>query len=162
MNERECNSKETHAIEYLAALDCQLRQSEPHLKERLQSIPGAWQKYRTAMTFIEKVIDGVYETVPIKLLLHMQKLCEYGEVIIRPRPVVRTGEVQIIKEDDLKVLINKAIENECSMCLASGADVRHCPLRKTLMNIAPPADLKSSLDCPYQDVTLRCKIGKYI
>lgn len=162
MNVLEANSKEAHAIEYLAALDCQLRQAEPHLKDRLQSIPGAWQKYRTSMSFIEKVLDAVYLSVPEKLLQHMRMLCDRGEVIIRPKPAVRNGDVQIVQDSDLKTIINKAMENECAMCLEFGPEVKRCPLRKALMNIAPPERLKKDGSCPYQDVAMRCKAGKYI
>lgn len=158
----ETTSKEVHAIEFLAGLDCQLVMSEKHIEQRLRSIPGAWQKYRTALTFIEKVLEQVYDTLPKKTLKHMEMLSKQGEVIIRPRPAVRYDDVQIVGSDDLKLLINKTIASECAVCLKDGGEVRSCPLRKALMTVVPPVELPKDSSCAYKNVALDCEYGEYI
>lgn len=43
--------------------------------------------------------------------------------------------MQIVDNDDLKLLINKTIEHECAICLRRDGEVRSCPLRRALMSI---------------------------
>lgn len=158
----EATSKEVHAVEFLAGLDCQLFTSQKHLEPRLKLIPGAWQKYRTALAMIERVLTQVYDTLPVKTLKHIEMLGRHGEVIIRPKPAVRCDDVQIVGSSDLKVLINKAIAAECAFCIKRGGDVRGCQMRKTMMNIAPPVEMPKDGSCAYQNVAAGCKYGEYI
>lgn len=162
-NTVEANAREVHALEFLAGLDCQLVASEEHLEARLKSIPDGWRKYRLARKTLEWVLDALYPTFPDKTLIHMQRLCKCGEVVIRPKPMVRMpDDVQIVPTRELKVLINKTISAECAMCLRHGKEVKRCELRKTLNLIAPPDAQRFDGNCPYRDVACSCELGEYI
>ena len=159
----EANSREVHAIEFLAGLDAQICANEQNLKERLQSIPNGWRDYRLALKTMERVIDAVYATLPEKTIRHMARLCAVGEVVIRPKPALTKGAYcQVVDNEDLKFLINRAMEGCCAICLKEPAEVRGCPMRKVMMRIAPPDALRRDGICDYRDVAARCEMGEYI
>lgn len=157
----ESNSKETHAVEILAALDCQMSKYEVHLKDRLKSVPGAWQQFRMGKAGVANAINACYDTLPVKTLLHMQRLCDHGEVIIRQKGVVKTDDVQFVPTPGLKLLVNIAMENECAICMKDPTGQRKCELRKALMLMAPP-DRVNKFGCAYRDVAAKNSLGDYI
>lgn len=160
---RETNSKEIHTIEYLACLDKQLMDGQKYLKDRLQTIPNGWRDFRLAAKATERVLDAVYETVPDKTRLHMQRIEECGQVVIRPNPAIKLpGDVQMVMVDDLLMLINSTIASECAVCLKDKREQKKCKLRKALMNIAPPRELPKNGLCVYSEVAAQNELGKYI
>lgn len=156
----EVNARELYHIEFIAGLDCQLINAEKYLETRLKLVPDAWRQYRIARAAVQKTLVALYQTVPIKTLRHMQNLCTYGEVIIKPRGATPTNDVQIVPTPELKLLINKVIENECAMCVKSYAEQRGCKLRKALMHIAPPLEIDTS-GCNYRNVAASNELGEY-
>lgn len=163
MEKSELNAREIHGIEFIAGLDAQLYRFNGALESRLKSIPNGWRDYRLAMTLVAKVLDKLYDTMPAKTLLKFQRLNEIGEVVVRPKPAVRKGQyMQIVDNDDLKLLINKAIEHDCAICMRRGGEVRSCPLRRALMSICPPEELVKDGTCNYQAVAQQNELGEYI
>ena len=159
----EANAREIHNIEFLAGLDAQLIQGQEILKDRLALIPNGWRNFRLAVTTTQKVLDAVYETLPLKTLRHMDRLCQCGEVIIRPRPMIKMpDDVQIVLADDLRLLINMIVAQECAMCLKAPPEQKGCKLRKALQNIAPTAEIYRNGLCSYVDVAAAHKLGEYI
>ena len=157
------NAREIHSIEFLAGLDAQLVQGQETLRDRLKLIPNGWRDYRLAVTRLERVLDAIYATLPTRTLLHMQRLCQCGQIIIRPKPAIRLpDDVQIVNTDDLRMLINAAISAECAMCVNDAAGQKSCKLRKALERIAPTAALKENGLCAYTDVAAGNEYGKYI
>lgn len=157
------NAREIHIIEFLAGLDAQLMQGQEILRDRLALVPDGWRKFRLAVTTTEKVLDGIYETLPMKTLKHMDRLCQCGQVIIRPRPLVKMpDDVQIVPADDLRLIINMIVAQECAMCLKSPPEQKGCKLRKALEIIAPTAEVYRNGLCSYVDVAAAHKLGEYI
>ena len=160
---KEANSREIRTIEYLAGLDKQLVDGQQHLKERLQSIPNGWRDFRLAAKATERVLDAIYETIPDKTKLHMMRIGECGQVIIRPNPAIKLpGDVQMVMIDDLLMLVNSTIAAECAVCLKDAREQKKCKLRKALMNITPPTKVPESGLCVYADVAAQNELGKYI
>lgn len=157
----EMNANELHIIEFIAGLDVQLTKGDSALESRLRTIPDGWRKYRLARSAIASVLEGLYATMPIKNVVYMNKLCSFGEVIVRPRTATPTDDVQIVPTPELKLLINKVIENECAMCIKDQREQRKCKLRKALMFIAPPQEVNKD-GCNYRDVVAGCELGEYI
>lgn len=157
------NAREIHIIEFLAGLDAQLMQGQEILRDRLALVPDGWRKFRLAVTTTEKVLDGIYETLPMKTLKHMDRLCQCGQVIVRPRPLVKMpDDVQIVPADDLRLIINMIVAQECAMCLKSPPEQKGCKLRKALEIIAPTAEVYRNGLCSYVDVAAAHKLGEYI
>lgn len=159
----EPNAHEIHGIEFIAGLDAQIAKFDAALKPRLQCIPNGYRDFRLARKLIEKTLDGLYDTMPQKTLLHMQRLNELGEVVIRPRPAATKGQyVQIVDNETLKFLINKIIASECAICLNDRAGVKKCRLRKALNLVVPPDAQRFDGACPYRDVAITNELGEYI
>ncbi len=159
----EANGQEIHAIEFIAGLHARLKGDEKALEARLKAIPNGWRDYRLVSSRTEHLLDEIYKTLPTKTLIHMQRLCECGQIIIRPKPLIKMpDDVQIVCSDDLKTLINHAIENTCTICVKDHKGQKKCPLRKALMNIAPTGDIHKDGHCSYMDVVAGNELGKYI
>ena len=159
----EANAREIHVIEFLAGLDAQLIKGQGILKDRLALIPDGWRKFRLAVSTTEKVLDSVYETLPTRTLKHMDRLCQYGEIIIRPKPMIKMpDDVQIVTSEDLRMLINKVIAAECAVCLKNQSEQKGCKLRKALQNVAPTAEVYHNGLCSYVDVAAAHELGDYI
>lgn len=158
------NSHELHCIAFLAGLDSQLHVHEQHIEQRLKRIPGAWRDYRLALRMIEKVVDAVYATMPGKTKQRLIMLHENGEVVIRPRPASATrAYVQIVANEDMKIIANKAIENECAICMKREGEVRSCALRRALLTVCPPTQINDEGGgCPYQNVAQSHDLGHYM
>lgn len=88
-NIMEANAREIHTIEFLAGLDAQLVEGQENLRDRLRLIPNGWRDFRLAVTRTERVLDAIYNTLPNKTLVHMQKLAQHGQIVIRPKPTVK-------------------------------------------------------------------------
>ena len=162
-NIMEANAREIHTIEFLAGLDAQLVEGQEILRERLKLIPNGWRDFRLAVKSAERVLDAIYSTLPNKTLVHMQKLAQYGQIVIRPKPTVKLhDDAQIVCADDLKMLINTAIASECLLCVKDAREQKKCKLRKVLMNIAPTAELRKDGLCAYIDVVAGNELGEYI
>ena len=162
-NIMEANAREIHAIEFLAGLDCRLFAAQDVLKPRLEKIPNGWRDFRLATTTTERLLNAVYDTLPDKTLRHMNKLCQYGEVVIRPKPMVKLqDDVQIVDTGDLRTLINAVIGHECAMCVKDAREQKGCKLRKALHHIAPTAELDKDGLCTYIDVAAGNELGRYI
>lgn len=159
----EANAREVHVIEFLAGLDAQLVEGQEILRDRLRLIPNGWRDFRLATKSTERVLDAVYNTLPNKTLIHMQKLAQNGQIVIRPKPTVKMhDDMQIVCADDLKLLINTTISSECAICVKDAREQKKCKLRKTLMNIAPTAELRKDGLCAYIDVVAGNELGEYI
>ena len=159
----DANAREIHNIEFLAGLDAQLIQGQEILRDRLALIPNGWRNFRLAVSTTQKVLDAIYETLPLKILRHMDRLCKCGEVIIRPRPAIKMpDDVQIVLADDLRLLINMIVAQECAMCLKAPPEQKSCKLRKALQNVAPTAEVYKNGLCSYVDVAAAHKLGEYI
>lgn len=112
-------------------------------------------------TAVNNLLVAIYDTLPTKTLLYMQRLCTYGEVLVRLKPAARTPEQIVASEDDLREIINVAMASECAVCLKDDRQVKGCNLRRALMNIVPPETF-SSQGCEYRDVAIQCDYGEYI
>ena len=157
------NARELHNLEFLAGLDAQLIQGGEILKERLATIPNGWRNFRLATATTQRVLDAIYETIPDKTMRHMRRLRDCGQIVIRPRPMIKMpDDVQIVPTADLRTLINHVIEGECAMCVKDVAGQKGCELRKALMVLAPTGGVHKDGRCAYIDVVAGNELGKYI
>lgn len=157
------NAGEIHSIEFLAGLDAQLVEGQETLRDWLALIPNGWRDFRLAVTKVERVLSAVYKTLPTRTLIHMQKLCQYGQIVIRPKPAIKLpDDVQIVDADDLRMLINTVIGSECAMCVKDAKGQKGCKLRRALENVAPTAKVHRDGLCAYTDVAAGKEYGKYI
>ena len=89
MPEREnhpATGHELHIIEYLMALDAQLNGHQDALRERLRLVPNGWRQWRLSTSATRSLLQAVYDTLPDKTLLYIDRLRAQGEVVVRFRP----------------------------------------------------------------------------
>ena len=154
------NGKELRALEFASVLDLKLCESGDALRERLQEIPNGWRQWRLVTTTLNKLLQQLYDVIPMKNLRHMQNLMAFGEVLIRMNAPVHTPEYTLLREDDLKELMNTAIRHECGLCLKEGREIDRCPLRRAMWNIAPPMK-EHPISCEYSLIAMAMNAGTY-
>lgn len=145
----EANGREMHGVQLIASLDEALQQYEPILKARVQTIPDGWRRYRAVTAMIDRLVRQILDTLPMNRKRQMNKLIDYGEIVIRLRPVVKEPEDALTTVEALKVLAEAAMEGRCAYCLEQREGIKHCTLRKALMDCLPPDDLAVG-ECPYR------------
>ena len=90
-------------------------------------------------------------------------LYNFGQIVIRPKPMIKMpDDVHIVGAEELKLLINHVVENECAICVKDYAEQKGCSLRKTLLRIAPTESVYQDGRCSYLDVAAGNELGKYI
>lgn len=147
------NGSEMRVLEYLAAMESKMIESGDTMRERLKAIPNGWRQWRLMASILDRLLEQLYAIIPVKNLRHMQQICAFGEVLIRMRPPVHTPEYTLLREDDLKQLMDVAIRQECAMCLKEGKEIDRCPLRKAMWNIAPPME-EHPISCEYSLIAI--------
>lgn len=121
------------------------------------------ENFRLAVSTTERVLDAIYETLPEKTKKHMRHLYNCGQIVIRPKPMIKMpDDVHIVGAEDLKMLINSVVENKCAICVEDIAGQKACPLRKALLRIAPTESVYQDGRCSYLDVAAGNELGKYI
>ena len=146
----QANSRELRTIEMIAALERRIDGDGGLLEERLRSVPDLYRQYRIAQSAMSKVVDGLYDTLPLNTLLRLQRQNQNSEVVIRPTSVSSSSlDTKIVLEKDLRALVEAARISYCSMCINTGSELKECQLRKVLMSIAPPEELGKGYLCEY-------------
>lgn len=158
---REANSREIHGIQLILGLGSQLQEYEKHLEPRLRSVPGLWRQYRSGAAMVHKAVEGIYNTLPANTIRNLNLLMEHGEVVVRFQPATRNEELQLVRKEQLQMLVNKVVAQECAMCLLDERGQKRCKLRRALMDIAVPRELPER-GCPYLDVAARGELGRYM
>lgn len=161
MDRRPMNGREMRVIEYLAAMDSKIVESGEALRDRLRDVPNGWRQWRLMASTLSRLLVQLYDLMPVKNLRHIQNICNHGEVLIRVRPASRVPEYMLVNEDDLRIMVNASMAAECAICLKDGKEIERCPLRRAMLNIAPPYD-DPPTGCGYRDVALTSELGKYI
>lgn len=154
------NGNELRVLEYLAAMDSKIIESGETMRERLKDIPNGWRQWRLMAATLSNLLVALYGKIPLKNLRHMQNICAYGEVQIRMCAPSRTPEYAMLREDDLKELMNTAIRHECGLCLKEGREIDRCPLRRAMWNIAPPME-EHPISCEYSLIAMAMNAGIY-
>lgn len=143
--------QEVHTIELIAALDTRLEKDRKHITDRLKSVPDLYRQWRIAETAVDKVITGLYKTLPIKTLSRMRTLYINSEIVVRPKNgVYRDVDTTVVLVKDLNHLAELAKCTECDICIRTGRDVRKCKLRETLIRVDPKDHFEENpITCEY-------------
>ena len=159
----EANGNEIYATEFLFGLVARMVNGKKDLEERLRGIPNGIEDYDNIISTLDKLLGAILDTMPEKTVQHMEMICKCGQVIIRPKPMIKMpDDVHIVNKDDLKVLINMVVEHECAMCLRNEKEQRRCKLRRAMHHIAPTEAIHKDDKCSYLDVATGNPLGEYM
>lgn len=159
------NSRELRAMTYLAAFNKTLREDERWLKPRLRESGSKeiWREFRVAERFLDNTEKFLNLTIPMSSRNHIERMNNNYDVILRPgRNASAMDDCQIVPLKVLRMLINNTMENNCFMCVKTIQEAKKCEIRKGLLCITPPQEMKTHLNCPFMDIVAVCKCGEYI
>lgn len=155
------NARELHTIEYLMALDAQLKRNENYIRDRLRAVPNGWRQYRLLESVADNLGIKICETVPTKTLCYLEKLSIFGEVKVQFRPASRLPDMIWATSDDMRTIANAAMASACAVCLRNEREVKQCKLRKAMSNVLIPEEIPK-VGCPYRDIAEVSDLGDYV
>ena len=155
------NGRELRVIEWLLVLDARFAEAGDALRARLRHIPGGGRDWRLMETLCRKLLAEIYETLPVKTLTYMDRMRAHGEALVRFSPAARSPEWLLVRDVDLKAVINAAMAAECAVCMKEGKAIDRCPLRRAMIDMAPPHD-DSETGCGYREAAAMSEYGQYL
>ena len=150
----QASGREMDVLEKLVLLDAVMNKHGEIIHARCNRIPNGWRDYRMVARVLSKLVDSLLETCTVRTLERLQAMCKNCEVSIKPRTIAKEDHCLVIHESELMQLIDKACSAECAICFKSGAEIKACKLRKTLMEIAPLDDPSRMDQCGYAMATM--------
>lgn len=147
------NGKEMTMLEHLVLLDARLSQYTDFMRDRLGAVDHGWRDWRLMQVLAGRLVERLYDTISKGNVIHFYNLHQYGQAHITERPVVHQKGYTNISGDDLQVLLEIVVRNECLMCMKEGKEVKKCKLRKLLLTLAPPERVET-MWCEYQKVAV--------
>ena len=155
------NGRELKCIEALLVMDARMAQAGDALRQRLRAIPNGWRDWRLMDTILYRLLQQIVDTLPNKSRQYLTKLKNHDEMLIRFEPAARTPEWLLIRDVDLKEIVNAAMASECATCLKEGKQIDRCPLRRAMIDICPPHQ-EPATGCGYREAAMVSEYGHYI
>ena len=136
------------------------------MKDRLSVFRYGWRDMRLLLRLVDKVQIMLLHTMPDKRVDYYAKIAEFGKVIIDlPGPIPK-GRHILITESHLAAITEAAMRSECAFCMKEGKDVKQCPIRAALLEVAPPSAILNNFDwftpCEYREAGKALEHGKDI
>lgn len=153
----ELYGNERRLIEYLTAVDHFIQRYSEDIKPRLKLIRWGWRDFRNVSARLDNLLRQIYDTMSVKDLTRLDKLCRNGEILIRPRRAASLAtEYMTVECGDLEYVAVELMRERCGMCLADGGEIRRCELRRHLFSMCPPPK-KNRIGCEYRDMLAELK-----
>lgn len=125
------------------------------LEKRLKLIPGAWNKWRTAVGFMARALDAIFVTMPANQLARVNDLAKHGRVDINlPKASDCGGDRMIVGTANFIAIMEAALEAECKLCFKQGGECKRCKLFKALSVEAAPKTWETTSGCVYRDIAM--------
>lgn len=125
------------------------------LEARLRMIPGAWQRWRTAVGMLGRALDALFVTMPPDQCAKVNQMAKHGQVDIHlPRAVSVGGENMIVSVANFTAIMEAALDGQCRVCFKSGGEAKRCALFKALEVEAAPRTWETVSGCVYRDIAM--------
>ena len=111
------------------------------MRDRLAATQHGWRDLKLLMYLVDHIQDAITRTLPEKDVRKYVNYAQHGKLTIDFPGAVETPSHMAIEKRDLNDLANYAIYGKCTTCFAEGKEIKQCPLRKILLQIAPPDEL---------------------
>lgn len=132
------------------------------VRDRLQRVnPHAWRDLRLLQSLVGKIQDQLIQTMPESRLEYYWALAKHGRYHLDVEGPLRQGRMVLISDINLAYLCELVMENECIMCLKDGKEVQRCPVRKALLEVAPPTEVLD-FGCEYANAAGQLVNGKEV
>ena len=149
---QELYGNERRLIEYMTAVDHFVQQYSKDIEPRMRTIKWGWRDFRNLASRLDRILRKIYDTMSVKELSRLDKLCRNGEILIRPRRAASfMNEYLTVSCADIEYVTVELMRERCGMCLNDGADIKRCELRRHLFSMCPPPR-KTDIGCEYRDM----------
>lgn len=132
-----------------------LRVRGPKVKERLKKVnKHAARDLGLLFSLVDRLQVQLASTMPASRDEYYSILARNGRYHLTVDGPIRQGHTVLVTDTNLAYLCEVAVEQECLTCLRDGSEIRQCPLRKALMEIAPAMEMKADPGerCEYANV----------
>ena len=132
--------KRYQAFLRLFAVVSALKEIEPELWELLGLIDMGKCDFRNAQKKLNRIADGLLESVPTKKLLAMKRELKAVRVYLRIGPdasPARCDQVVYVPEDALINLLNQIVQMHCWCCEKHGKEVKKCQWLQLMDAVLP-------------------------
>ncbi len=148
------SEKEYRGIRSLFGMVTSLRDNGSILEARIRKVKYGRRDYSLLLHLCEKLTRNILNTIPKKKLIQMKKDLENTVATVEVRPPnfrAKKDGYTYIQEDVLERLTQLVVDNESFVCCKSGADAKHCRIRKDIeATCAFEYPCEKEKACPFQ------------
>lgn len=148
------NRKENEFMMNLMILRNSLMVNSQACKDRAKRAgKWTWRNIRILTALVCKVQDELLATMPDRRNAYYANYAANGHYELVMNGPKRSERFVLISDRHLAALTEAAMETECIMCMRQGSEIEKCPIRKALMEVAPPTELQDGrwAQCEYRD-----------
>ena len=135
------------------------------VKERLKKVnKHAERDLGLLFSLVDRLQVQLASTMPASRDEYYSVLARNGTYHLSVAGPIRQGHTVVVTDANLAYLCEVAIEQECLTCLRDGSEIRQCPLRKALMEVAPAMEMKADPGerCEYANVHRQLMHGENV
>ena len=148
------NRGENEFMLNLMVLRNSLKRYAPACRERArQAGKWVWRDIRIIDSLVDKVQRALLDTMPERREEYYLAYCRHGHYELVMNGPFRGTRYVMINDRHLAEITERAMEAECMMCFREGGEIRSCPLRRALLEVAPPGELEDGRweKCEYRE-----------
>ena len=153
------NKAENAFMQDLMILKNSLAVRSPAVRDRLRQVNKyAWRDLRLLFALVDKIQSQLIQTMPDSRWEYYAALARNGRYHLDIEGPVRQGRMVLISDIHLAQLCEAVMENECIMCIKDGKEIEKCPIRKALLEVAPPTEIMG-YSCEYAHAASQLLLG---
>jgi hypothetical protein len=148
------NRGENEFMLNLMVLRNSLKRHAPACRERARRAgKWVWRDIRIIDSLVDKVQRALLDTMPERREEYYLAYCLHGHYELVMNGPYRGTRYVMINDRHLAEITERAMEAECMMCFREGGEIRSCPLRRALLEVAPPGELEDGRweKCEYRE-----------
>lgn len=145
------NGHETRFIEVLVFAWSILHGDAGRVTDRLK-MAGAVGDLKQILTRMEHLNDKLFATMTDSNLKNLNTLVHHGEMSVRVKPISKIPGYILIPEPAAKVLVSRAIHDQCTTCIKDCKEAGSCKLFNAISDCMPADDM-DTMRCPYSYLT---------
>lgn len=149
------NKYENHFMIDLMVLRNALKTRGEKSKARLKRVnKHAERDLGLLFSLVDRLQQQMVSTMPENRDEYYSVMARNGRYHLDIDGPIRQGHTVIITDKNLAYLLDAVIEQECLMCLRDGSEIKKCPLRTVLLEVAPAMDIQADpvARCEYREV----------
>mgnify|MGYP001078885974 FL=1 len=134
------NSVTREALTILYAAGQAIDMVAPKLEQLTRRVPNGWRDLRMVQSKLDKLVESVLNTIPVKQLDTMIAQMRISHLRIATNDIGKSDESKwLVPRDELTELVAAVVDEKCLMC--DKTDWYNCQLRRIITDL--PVDVKN-------------------